>query len=42
MRRLDEIHSQEVGELMKNMDIMSKENMKRLGKKHKDKQELSR
>lgn len=41
-KALDEIHDKEVTELKKNMDYQSREYMKILGKKHKDKQELSR
>ncbi|CAL1539426.1 unnamed protein product [Lymnaea stagnalis] len=41
-RSLDEIHDREVTELKKNMDAKSRDHMKLLGKKHKDKQELSR
>lgn len=41
-RALDEIHDREVGELKKKMDSESRDYMKYLGKKHKDRQELSR
>ncbi|BFZ12494.1 hypothetical protein BsWGS_15532 [Bradybaena similaris] len=41
-KALDEIHDKEVTDLKKNMDYQSREYMKILGKKHKDKQELSR
>lgn len=41
-KALDEIHDKEVTELKKIMDSQSREIMKELGKKHKDKQELSR
>ncbi|CAG5124299.1 unnamed protein product, partial [Candidula unifasciata] len=41
-KALDEIHEKEVIELKKKMDYQSREYMKILGKKHKDKQELSR
>lgn len=41
-KALEEIHDSEVTELKKKMDLQSREHMKILGKKHKDKQELSR
>lgn len=41
-KTLDEIHDREVKELKNRMDAKSRDHMKQLGKKHKDKQELSR
>lgn len=41
-KALEEIHDKEVTELKKRMDYQSREHMKVLGKKHKDKQELLR
>lgn len=41
-KALDEIHDREVNDLKKKMDAQSRDHMKVLGKKHKDKQELSR
>ena len=42
MQELDDIHDHEVGELKKKLDGQSREEMKALAKKHKDKNELSR
>ena len=42
LKKLDEIHDKEVMELKKKLDGLSREEMKMLAKKHKDKSELSR
>ena len=42
LKRLDDVHDKEVGELKKRLDAVSREEMKALAKKHKDKSELSR
>lgn len=42
LRRISQIHDLEVQDLKKRMDAQSRDDMKALAKKHKDKQELSR
>ncbi|XP_050405762.2 1-phosphatidylinositol 4,5-bisphosphate phosphodiesterase beta-1 isoform X2 [Patella vulgata] len=41
-KRIEELYDREVAELTKRMDAQSRDHMKLLAKKHKDKQELSR
>ena len=42
LKRLDDLHDKEVAELKKKLDGLSREEMKSLAKRHKDKSELSR
>ncbi len=42
MKKLDDIHDKEVGELKKKLDSQNRDEMKQLAKKHRDKNELAR
>ena len=42
LHRLDDIHNKEVNELKKKLELQTREEMKNLAKKHKEKNELAR